>query len=66
MSVKNAAFLALIGMILVTLLALADLFQTAAGVLRGIVPAVAVFRAVIYTFAGIALSVFLFVTYKRG
>jgi hypothetical protein len=64
-SVKNAAFLALIGMILVTVLAVADLFQTAAGVVRGIVPAAAVFRSLIYAFASITLSVFLFVIFRR-
>jgi len=53
-------------MILVTVLAAADLFQTAAGVVRGIVPAIAVFRSLIYAFAGIAVSVFLFAIYKRN
>jgi hypothetical protein len=53
-------------MILVAVLTIADLFQTTTGVLRGIVPAVAVFRSVIYAFASITLSVFLFVMYKRN
>ena len=66
MSPKSAAFLALIGMILVAVLTIADLLQTTSGVLRGIVPAVAVFRSVIYAFASITLSVFLFVMYKRN
>jgi len=65
-SVKQAAFLAVIGMVLVTVMAVASLFQDVAGVLRGIVPAVAVFRSLIYSFASISLTVFLFVTYKRG
>jgi len=42
LSVKNAAFLALIGMVLMTVLAISDLFRNSAGVLRGTVPAVAV------------------------
>jgi hypothetical protein len=66
LSPKSAAFLALIGMILVAVLTIADLFQTTTGVLRGIAPAVAVFRSLIYAFASITLSVFLFVMYKRS
>ena len=66
MSVKSAAFLALIAMILVSALAIADFFQNAAGAIRGIIPAVAVFRSGIYTFASVALSVFLFTTYKKS
>ena len=62
---KNAAFLATVGMIILTALVLFDFFGNVAGVLRGLIPAVALFRSAIYTFASITLTIFLFAFYKR-
>lgn len=65
MSLKNAAFLAAVGMIILTALALFDLFETIAGVLRSLIPAVTLFRAAIYAFASLTVTIFFFVFYKR-
>jgi len=65
MNLKNASLLALVGMILLTVVVAADLIRDVAGVLRGIVATFALLRSVIYTFASVAVTVFLFVFYKR-
>jgi hypothetical protein len=65
MPVKNAAFLALVGLALLTLLTLADLIQTVSGVMRGILPALAVFRSLIYAFASLTATIFVWAVYKR-
>ena len=65
MNLKSAAFLAVVGMIILTALALFDLVQIVAAVLRGLTPAVAFFRAAIYAFASITLTIFFFAFYKR-
>jgi hypothetical protein len=65
MNLKNAAFLAAIGMIILTALVLFDLFENVAGILRSLIPAVTFFRSAIYAFASITVTIFLFVFYKR-
>ena len=65
MPVKNAAFLALVGMLLLSLLTLADLIQTVSGIMRGLIPAFAIFRSLIYAFASVTATVFVFAVYKR-
>jgi len=63
--VKNAAFIALVGMVLLTLLTLADLIQTVSSVMRGLIPALAVFRSLIYAFASVTATVFVSAIYKK-
>lgn len=65
MSLKNAAFLAAVGMIILTALVLYDLFENVAGILRSLIPAVALFRSAIYAFASITVTVFFFAFYKK-
>jgi hypothetical protein len=65
MNLKNASLLALFGMILLTVVVVADLIRDLAGVVRGIVATGVVLRSVIYVFASVVLTVFLFVFYKR-
>jgi len=65
MSLKNAAFLATVGMIILTALMLYDLFENVAGILRSLIPAVALFRSAIYAFASITVTVFFFAFYKK-
>ncbi|HTS49093.1 MAG TPA: hypothetical protein VMH05_14180 [Bryobacteraceae bacterium] len=65
MSLKSAAFLATIGMIILTALMLYDLFENVAGILRDLIPAVALFRSAIYAFASITVTIFFFAFYKR-
>jgi len=64
MSLKNAALLALIGMILAALLLLVGLIDDAVGVARGLIPAVKLLTSSIYAFAGLTVAVFLYVFHK--
>ena len=65
MTLKNAALLAVIGVALLTLLLAMDFINTFLGVMRDIVPMMAMLRVLIYLLAGLSLVVFLYVFYKR-
>ncbi len=65
MTLKGAALLALIGTILVMALLVWDLIFNVLNVLQGVVPAVVLFRSLIYTFGSIGLTVFFFVFHKN-
>jgi len=65
MTLKNAAVLGLIGMALLTLLVTLDFINTCLGVMRDIVPMMAMLRALIYLLASLSVTVFLYVFYKR-
>jgi hypothetical protein len=58
MSLKNAAFLALVGMVLLTVLVTADFIISVSGVLRGIVPAMALLMSLVHLFASFAVMIF--------
>jgi hypothetical protein len=60
MTVKNAASLALIGTILLTVLVAVDFFRTMAGVMGGFVPAMALLRSLIYLFASLTVTLFFY------
>ncbi len=64
MSVKNAALVALAGMLLLTLLLVVDFVFTVSNVLGGLVPAVTLLRALVYAIASLCVTVFFFVFYK--
>ncbi len=66
MSLKTAAFLALIGMILITVLRLYDLISTIINVIGGLVPAVTLFSSLIYAFASVAVTFFFARFYKQS
>jgi hypothetical protein len=66
MNLKSAAFLALIGMILVTILRLYDLISTITNVIGGLVPAMALLSSLIYAFASLGLAAFFFVFHKQS
>jgi hypothetical protein len=51
MNLKTAAFLALIGMALLTILLAADFINVVMGVMRDVVPAMALLRSLIYLLA---------------
>ena len=65
MTLKNAALLALIGVALLTLLLASDFINVFIGVMRDIVPMMAMLRALIYLLAGLSLTVFLYAFYKK-
>ncbi len=65
MNLKSAAFLALIALSVLFVLVLADLITVVLGVLRDIIPAMALLRSLVYTFASLSLAVFFYVFYKE-
>lgn len=64
-SLKSAAFLALVGMILLTVLVLVGFIRDVTSVIDGLIPAVRVVASLIYLFASLSVSVFFWVFYKR-
>ena len=64
MTLKNAAFLALVGMILATILLLAGFIGDLFGVVRGLIPAMKLLTSFINTFAGLSTVVFLYAFHK--
>jgi hypothetical protein len=65
MSLKTAALLALIGMMLLTVLMAADFIKTVTGIMRDVVPAMALLRSVVYVVASLTVTVFFYVFYKK-
>ena len=64
MTLKNAAFLAFVGMALATALLAFDLIESLMNVVRGLIPAVKVFSSLIYTFAAFCAALFFFVFHR--
>jgi len=64
MTLKNAAFLALVGMILLTILLAAGCIVSVTGFLNGVVSAATMFASLIRVFATLTLAVFFFVFHK--
>ena len=64
MTLKSAALLALVGMILLTILMAVGSIVSLTGFLRGVVSAVAMLSALIRFFAALSLAVFFFFFHK--
>jgi hypothetical protein len=64
MTIKNAAFLALVGMIVLTSVVAADFIDILLGVLRDLVPAMALLRSLVHLFASFAVTVFFWTFHK--
>ena len=64
MSLKNAAFLALIGTLLLTVLLALDFVKTVSGVLSDVVPVVALLRSLVYLLASLSVTVFFYVFHR--
>jgi hypothetical protein len=65
MNLKNAAFLALCGAVLLTILLVTSLIRNVLGVVEGFIPAVTLLESVIYAFAGLGAVLFLYAFHKR-
>jgi hypothetical protein len=65
MNLKNAAFLALVGTLLLTILLAMGLINDVMGVARGIIPPVKLLISLIETFAGAATAIFFYVVHRR-
>jgi hypothetical protein len=66
MNLKSAAFLALIGTVLATLLLVYNLVSAILNVTQGLVPAMTIFPLLIYSFASMTVAIFFFVFYKQS
>jgi hypothetical protein len=64
MSLKNAALLALIGMVLLTALEAAGFISTLLEVMRDVTPAMALLRSLVHVFASLSFLVFFYVFYR--
>ena len=64
MNLRTAAFLALLGMLILTILTAADFIRIVLSILRGLAPALAFFRSAIYLFASFCVTVFFFVFHR--
>ena len=64
MTPKNAALLAFIGTLLLTILVAFEFVNTVSGVFRDIVPVMALVRSLIYLLASLTVTVFFYIFYK--
>jgi hypothetical protein len=64
MTVKSAAFFALIGMILLTVLLAAGFIRDVSAILAGAIAAIALLKSLIHLLASLSVAVFLYVFYK--
>jgi len=64
MTLKNAAFLALVGMTLLLVLLPAGFINTLLGVMRDVVPAMALLSSLVYLLACLGMVVFLYVFHR--
>ena len=65
MSLKNAALLALIGTLLLTVLVVAHFISTVLGVMRDLIPAMALLTSLVHLFASLSVLVFFYVFYRK-
>jgi hypothetical protein len=64
MTLKNTSFLALVGMVLVTILLIAGLINDVVSVAQGLIPAMRLLISFLYAFAGLSVVVFLYAFHK--
>jgi len=64
MTLKSAAFFALIGMTLLTVLVAVGFIRDVTGVLAGAIAAIALLKSLIHLLASVSVAVFLFVFYR--
>jgi hypothetical protein len=65
MTLKNAAFFAVVGMALLTVLETVRLITDVSGVMRGFIPAVTLLSALIFWVASLSVLVFFGVYYAK-
>jgi hypothetical protein len=64
MSLKNAALLALIGQVLLTVMLAADLITMVLGFARDVIPLMTLVRSLVYVLVSVSLAVFFYVFHK--
>ena len=65
MTLKNAALVALVGMILLTVLLLAGFIRDIASAVNGLIPAIRLLQSLVYVVASVTMTVFLYVFHKK-
>ncbi len=65
MTPKNATVLALVGMILLTVLLVADFITDVSAGLQGLIPAMRLVRSAIYLFASLTATLFFYASYRH-
>jgi hypothetical protein len=65
MNLRNAAFLAFVGMLLLTVLVAADFVNAFVGFIRNLVPAMVVLRSLIYLFAAVCVTLYFYVSSRK-
>ena len=65
MTLKNAAFLALVGMAMLTVLITVNLLTDLSGVARGLVPYMAMLKSLVAWLASLSLLIFFAVFYRK-
>ena len=65
MTLKNAALVALVGMILLTILSLAGFIRDLASAVNGLIPAIRLLRSLVYVVASVTMTVFLYLFHKK-
>jgi hypothetical protein len=65
MTLKTAALLALIGTLLLTVLVAADFIKTVSGIMNDVVPAMMLWRSIIYVLASLSVVVFFYAFYRK-
>jgi hypothetical protein len=66
MNIKSAAFLALIGTLLTTILLVYNFITAVLNATRGLIPLDTLLSTTIYAFASLTLTVFFFVFHKQS
>ena len=64
MSLKNAALLALSGIILLTVLVVANFISTVLGVMHDVIPAIALLTSMTHVFTSLSVLVFFYVFHR--
>ncbi len=64
MRLKTAALLAFIGMLLLTVLVVADFINITLGIMHDVVPAMALVRSLVYLLASLTVTVFFYVFHR--
>ena len=64
MTLKSAAFFALMGMILLTVLLAASFIRDVSAILVGAIAAIALLKSLIHLLASLSVTIFLFVFHK--
>jgi hypothetical protein len=64
MSLKNAALLAMMGTVLLTILLILNLINNLLAFMRGLIPAMVLLSSLLYAFAALSVAVFFYIFHR--